>query len=263
MTSSKPASKSGAHRQVPAPPDSRAAQGVYSRFIPREEIQGFANWTPESFGAAVSAAIEKVSKPGVTPPAARPAAPELSPAERAVQREQAIRAEVNAARQSGYADGYRDALVALDNFKLSHTRQMSAQIGQLLASFDAELAALEQQLADAVASVATKLARQVVRSELSLRPELVASVAREAVSAVLPSARHISLRVHPDDLALVAQGAGEVLAERGARLSSDDSLARGGCQVDSDVGSVDARIEARWQQATQALATDLPWDDPQ
>lgn len=262
MISSKPSPRPGAARQVPAPPDSRSAQGSYSRFIPREELQGFANWTPDSFGAAVNAAIEKVGKPGMATPSAQPAAPELSPAERAVQREQAIRAEVNAARQGGYANGYRDALVALDSFKLSHTRQMSAQIGQLLACFDDELGALEQQLADAVARIATQLARQVVRCELSQRPELVAGVAREAVNAVLPSARHISLRVHPDDLALVAQGAAEVLAERGARLSADEGVARGGCQVDSDVGSVDARIEARWQHAAQALAADVTWDDP-
>ena len=259
MISSKASPRPGAARQVPAPPDSRPAPGSYSRFIPREELQGFANWTPDSFGAAVNAAIEKVGKPT---PSAQPVAPELSPAERAVQREQAIRAEVKAARQGGYADGYRDALVALDSFKLSHTRQMSAQIGQLLCRFDDELGALEQQLADAVASIATQLARQVVRSELSQRPELVAGVAREAVNAVLPSARHISLRVHPDDLALVAQGAAEVLAERGARLSADEGVARGGCRVDSDVGSVDARIQARWQQAAQALAADVGWDDP-
>ncbi len=259
MSSSRTGTRPGTPRQVPAPADSRPAQGSYSRFIPREELRGFANWTPDSFGAAVNAAIEKVAQVNQTgqPAADSPA----TAAERAIQREQSIRAEVNAARQAGYADGHRDGLVALEHFKRDHSRLLSAQLGQLLASFDGELAGLEQQLADAVASLATALARQVLRSELAQRPGLVAGVASEAVNAVLASARHISLRVHPDDLALVAQGAAEALADRSARLSADAAVARGGCIVDSDVGSVDASIQARWHQATQALAADLPWDD--
>ena len=53
------------------------------------------------------------------------------------------------------------------------------------------------------------------------RPELVATVAQEAIDTLLLSARHITLRVHPDDHALVALGAGEALAARGARLVAD------------------------------------------
>jgi flagellar assembly protein FliH len=116
-------------------------------------------------------------------------------------------------------------------------------------------------MAASVARVATELARQVVRSELSVRPALVAQVAREAVNAVLMSARHITVQVHPDDHALVAAGCQEALAARGARLLSQPALARGGCKVESDAGEVDARIGARWAQATHALGTTVPWDN--
>jgi flagellar assembly protein FliH len=134
-------------------------------------------------------------------------------------------------------------------------------VGQVLASLDQELGALEQTMAASVARVATELARQVVRSELSVRPALVAQVAREAVNAVLMSARHITVQVHPDDHALVAAGCQEALAARGARLLSQPALARGGCKVESDAGEVDARIGARWAQATHALGTTVPWDE--
>ncbi|MBL8349796.1 MAG: hypothetical protein JNL87_05740, partial [Burkholderiaceae bacterium] len=40
-------------RQVPPPPGSRG--GVpYTRFIPREELQGFSAWRPDTFGPAPS-----------------------------------------------------------------------------------------------------------------------------------------------------------------------------------------------------------------
>ena len=107
------------------------------------------------------------------------------------------------------------------------------------------------------ASAATALARQVLRGELQARPEQVAQVAAEAVNAVLLSARHIRVFVHPDDQALVQSGAGEARAARGARLLADASLTRGGCRIESDLGSNDARIEARWAQAAAMLGQTL------
>ena len=74
-------------------------------------------------------------------------------------------------------------------------------------------------MAQALAAAATNLARQVVRSELQTRPELVARVAAEALDTLLLSARHITLRVHPDDQPTwSAEGAAEVLAARGGRI---------------------------------------------
>lgn len=244
MTTSKPTP-----RQVPPPPNSRAGS-AYTRFIPREELQGFASWTPGAFGAPG----------GAHPPAQGTQAHDSATAERDDRRDAQHRAQVQAARQSGYEDGYRDGLVALDNFKHSIARQLSAQIGQLVASFDREFEAIEQQLATALTRIAVQLARQVVRSELATRPALVAQVAQEALGMALATARQITVQVHPDDLALVADGAGDLLSARGARLVAQPSVERGGCVVECDAGSVDARIETRWTQAARALAGDVAWE---
>ena len=267
-----------APRQVPPPPNSRAGT-PYTRFIPREELQGFAAWMPESFGVPSGVAAPP-GKPwagnaqaGDTPPQADGSRADPVPTADAVAALDALRtglaaahqaelkAQVAAARTQGYQDGYRDGLVALESFKQSFASQVSSQMGQVLAALDTELGALEQQMASSVARVATELARQVVRSELSVRPALVAQVAREAVNAVLMSARQITVLVNPDDQALVAAGCEEALAARGARLLAQPSVARGGCRVESDAGVIDARIGARWLQATHALGTGVPWDD--
>ena len=288
-------------RQVPPPPSSRG--GVPStRFIPREELQGFSAWTPDAFGGAPSfaqpvqpgspraplwATVDGQRPPGPPPPAWPAAAgfdvpaaaaavaanaaasveialdvqPTLQELQADLQAEMAR--QVAAARQQGYQDGYRDGLVALDSFKESFASQVSGQITQVLASLDRELGQLEQQLAAGVARVATELARQVVRSELALRPALVVQVAQEAIDAVLMSARHITVQLHPDDHALVAQGCAEALAARGARLLAQATVPRGGCRVESDAGVIDARVATRWAQATQALGTGVAWDDDQ
>jgi flagellar assembly protein FliH len=102
----------------------------------------------------------------------------------------------------------------------------------------------------------------VLRSELALRPECVATVAEQAIDALLLSARHIVLRVHPDDHAIIAGHSAEAIAARGARVVSDPTIARGGCRVESDIGLVDATIDERWRRAVAALGSELPWYEP-
>jgi flagellar assembly protein FliH len=228
-------------KNVPAPPGSKGAS-AYTRFIPREELGDFAAWKPGSLGNAKG----------------QPATP-LQPAEPTADEWQA---RVAAARQSGYQDGYRDGLAALEGFKQSFATQATSQVGALLRSFDAQLDRLDAELAQAAARTAVHLARQVLRSELQGHPELVARVAAEAINNVLLSARHITVHVHPLDLPLVAEGAEEALQARGGRLLASPTVERGGVRVESDVGAVDASIATRWRQAAAALGgEDVGWEE--
>ena len=231
-------------RNVPPPPGSKSASTTYQRFIPREELGDFASWQPGTFGHGANA-------PATAPAPA--AAPEPTAAD--------WEARVAAARQAGYQDGYRDGLVALESFKAGFAQQATSQIGALLDAFDEQLGRIDAEVAQQVAATAVLLARQVLRTELVTRPELVAQVAGEAVNAVMLSARHISVQVHPLDLPLVAEGAEEALQARRARLMANPAIQRGGVLVQSEVGAIDARIATRWAQAATAMGSELPLDD--
>jgi flagellar assembly protein FliH len=239
-------SKEPASAFAPVGP-ANAKASVYARFIPREELSSFSAWDPGDLGAA---------------PAASGAARASSEAAHAGAAEQ-LAEQLRLVRQSGYQDGYRDGLVALEGFKQSFARQATSQVGALLQSIGGQLDALQEEMAQALVQSAFGLARQVVRSELESRPEAAIVVAREAIDSLLLSARHITLRVHPDDHAHIVEGAGDVLAARGARLVVDATLARGGCVVESDIGVVDASIETRWLRAVAALGGQPPWPVPE
>jgi flagellar assembly protein FliH len=238
-------SSKNSFRNIP-PPEGSKAGSPYQRFIPREELGAFASWQPGAIGPdGQGGSGAKAPAPPAAPPA--PTAADWQ-------------ARIHAARQAGYQEGYRDGLVALEGFKESFAQQATSQVGALLNAFDEQLRGLDEQVAKALAASAVQLARQVLRSELTSQPELVARVAAEAVSAVMLSARQITVQVHPQDLPLVQDGAAEVLALRGARLAASASIARGGVLVHSDVGSIDARIAGRWAQAAAALGSTLPLD---
>ena len=239
-------------RQVP-PPDRREGdrRGSYARFIPGEELQGARSWSFDNLGGAAAPSPFTPAKPAAAPAPVEPApAPAPDPQEL-----------LHAARQAGYQDGYRDGMAALDAFKHSFAQQISAQVGQLVKSFDAEMQALEGEMAQSVARIAVELARQVVRSELAQSPELIARVAHDAVEALQLSARHVRVRVHPDDFPLVQEGAGREMQAREAQLIPDAEVARGGVKVDADIASVDATIAARWLQAVSAIGQQSIWED--
>jgi flagellar assembly protein FliH len=223
------------------PPPAGARQGsAYTRFIPREELGDFERWKPGSIDSAERHSAQR----------ARDRVPPT------VDEWQAM---VGEARQEGYQEGYRDGLVALENFKQSFTAQTSAQLGALVASFDQQFEEMEARMAQAVARTAVLLARQVLRMEIACRPEVVAALAQDALNSVQASARHVVVHVHPDDHALVAEGAAELLTARGARLVADGSISRGGCVIRSDADLVDSTLETRWSHAAASMGVQLPW----
>jgi flagellar assembly protein FliH len=230
-------SKGSGFKNVPPPAGSKAGSS-YARFIPREELGDVASWKPGAFGQHSAAGAAK-SAPPVAPDAAE------------------WQTRIAAARKAGYQDGYRDGMAALESFKEHFAQQATAQIGGLIEAFDQQLQALDAEIAQTLARTAVQLARQVLRCELVAQPALVARVAAEAVNAVMLSARHIAVQVHPQDLPLVSEGAEEVLAARGARLVANAEIERGGVMVQSDVGAIDARIGVRWAQAAAALGSGL------
>ncbi|MFZ2987875.1 FliH/SctL family protein [Ideonella sp.] len=251
-------------RPVPAP--TGAAQrpaNAYARFIPREELADFAAWQPDTFaglgaattptGAPIKPAPAQAAEPDAPPPPPEPTPEELAA-------EWALR--VQEARSQGRQEGYRDGLEALEAAKRQYAQQVTAQVVQVVAAFEEQMAGLESRMADAVLHTAVTLARQIVRSEITQRPACMAQVAQEAVAAVMLSAKHLRLRLHPDDLSLVEQGAGDALKARAVILQADQSLSRGGCVVESDLGQVDARIESRWARAAAVFDVDLAWDSP-
>lgn len=281
------------------PPGSGAPSGTpnsYTRFIPREELRGFSAWAPESLedpsvsksapgqspagggvhkapfavragvagaqgqGPAAGAQIGGVPDQNPAPAKAQKAAKAPEPEPPPVD----LEAVARDARQAGYQDGYRDGLSALESYKQTQAAQMAAfmsdQVGALVNDLHGRLESLEQQLSGRIAGVALELARQVVRSEISLRPELVLTVAEDAMTTLLSSARQVVLRLNPEDHALAHGALEEQLQARGARMVADPHVSQGGCILESDIAVVDATVEARWRKVAAAMGVSTEWD---
>jgi flagellar assembly protein FliH len=155
------------------------------------------------------------------------------------------------ARQDGHKAGYADGQAAA-HAEAQRLAKAAASLEQALAEFD-------QQVADELLALATEIARQVVREEITARPDIIAKVVHEAL-AQLPH-QHATIFLHPDDASLVRSYAGDALAHAGHRLLEDPRLNRGDCILESGSSQTDATLATRWRRVVETLGIASAWQD--
>jgi len=152
-------------------------------------------------------------------------------------------------RAHGQAEGLAAGLAAAS----AHAEQLLA----LASTLPAALRRAENELADAILTLALDVARQVVHRTLRAEPEWVLPLVQDLLHAEPALQGEPRLLLHPDDVALVKNSLGNELERAGWQVRADDSLARGGCRVQSSSGEMDASMETRWKSVTAALQRDI------
>ncbi len=152
-------------------------------------------------------------------------------------------------RQEGYQAGFKEGQ--------AKTLGEAQRIARAAAKLDGALSDLESTVADELLALAVEIARQVVLQEISLHPETLVSVVREALGQ-LPH-QHASIYLHPDDASLLRSYLGEQLAHAGHRIHEDFKLQRGDCVIEAGGTQVDATVAMRWQRVLEGLGIASAW----
>ena len=228
-------------------------QRTYARFIPSEEVGDFTQW---KFGAVDgSDLIEPEPEPEVEVPV------EVD--------EAAQQALIQQACDDAYAEGFAQgqAQTALewqqrmDAYIAQQGREMAQRLQGVVQTLDANLIDMQQDMAQQLLELACDIARQVVRQELSINPNALQPVVREAVGMLVTEGRPALVRLHPDDMEAMAQPLREEMDSPGVQWMADASVPPGGCLVESAGTVVDGSLDKRWQRAIAALGLQSPWED--
>jgi flagellar assembly protein FliH len=189
----------------------------------------------------MSARLEVVrwTAPGLD---ARPAEAEL-PARPSVEELQAIE---QAAYAEGYARGHAEGLAGGQ----AEMRRMLAQMEGILDGFTRPLARLDAEVADALSDLAVRVAGALIGRAYIADPTLLADLVQEALDAMGTTAREVELRLHPDDLGMLAP---HLAALDGVRLVADTTLARGELRLHGESVRIDGTLSARLQSVMQAM----------
>jgi len=222
-----------------------AKTSAYSRFIPREEIDEVASWSFSSMDSKL------------TPLESRERAePSVSEAE-----------GLEAARQQAWAEGYargreqgeQDTRAAMAE-PLEQALQANAlRMGELLHSMTDQLLASEQKISRQLLELACDIARQVVRQELKVNTRQLRTVIGEALEMIVDDGLPATVRMHPDDLALMKDSLIETLGEHAPEFVADVTITPGGCLLHTPSMAVDATVEKRWARAVGNLGLSVDW----
>jgi flagellar biosynthesis/type III secretory pathway protein FliH len=177
-------------------------------------------------------------------PAPAPAAPGAPPVDL-----DAIRAE---GFNDGYAAGAADARAAFE--PAAAALQAAAAELQLLRADVAE------RSERAAVELALAVAEKVLQGAVAVEPERVVDAVRGALRRLVERDRVLIL-VHPEDLDVVREHAGGLVAELGGiehcGVEADRRVGRGGAIVRTAEGEVDATLETKLGRAREVVETEL------
>jgi flagellar assembly protein FliH len=237
---------------------SKEFQSAYQRW----EMTSFGDERPSTLAqraaeaekvAATAAAAARASEP--PPPSIQlPTAEELE-AIRASAYDEGHAEGMEAGQAEGHAAGYEEGLAlgrAAAAEELEHLRQLAT-------SFGAAVTEADDAISNDVLELALHLARGMVRTAFDVKPDLILPVVREAIDYLPNLQQPALLMLHPEDALIVRSGIGHELDKSGWRIVEDESIARGGCRVDTASNQIDAQIASRWQRLTHALGKNIEW----
>jgi flagellar assembly protein FliH len=237
--------------------------------IPKELQSAYQRWEMTSFGderpstlAQRAAEAEKAAAaarayeppPPPQPTIQLPTAEELE-AIRAAAREEGYAEGLEAGQAEGHAAGYEEGLAlgrAEAAEELEHLRQLATTFGDAVTQAD-------EAISNDVLELALHLARGMVRTAFDVKPDLILPVVREAIDYLPNLQQPALLMLHPEDALVVRSSIGHELDKNGWRIVEDESIALGGCRVDTASNQIDAQIAARWQRLTHALGKNIDW----
>jgi len=104
---------------------------------------------------------------------------------------------------------------------------------------------------DEIIKLVMLIAKKVIQREVTQDRSILSEVVRAALAAV-PERDQIIIRLNPDDHAMITAGRGEILrreliTER-MQLKLDPTVQPGGCQIDTEMGTINATIDAQLEE---------------
>lgn len=160
-------------------------------------------------------------------------------------------------RRAGFEQGRAEAFQEHGELLEQIEKGWSGALGE----FETRRRRMLAQAQTDVVSLAVKIARLVTRRAVELDAGAAEEQLRAALSHAL-SATRLLIRVHPDDLELIASAmprlSASVARSPDFEIIPDGSLTRGDCVVRTGAGEIDARIDTQLDRIAEALLPTRP-----
>ncbi|MBF0292760.1 MAG: hypothetical protein HQK86_11460 [Nitrospinae bacterium] len=145
---------------------------------------------------------------------------------------------------AGYAEGLKKAAPVMDSF--------AALVRELTGAREKFYSNTENEMVELVINVA----EMALGDQIEKNPGLIRHVIKSAVRK-LQAREEMTIRVNPMDLAEAEKVRAEIIKEvediEKVSFKGDPLVSRGGCMLDTNMGSIDARVETQLEAMRESL----------
>ncbi|KJS80460.1 flagellar assembly protein FliH [Stutzerimonas kunmingensis] len=163
-------------------------------------------------------------------------------------------------REAGHREGFQRGVEDGKALGLEEGRQQGRRafdeagqpLDRLIEAFEGFRQEYEQARREELLELVQKVARQVIRCELTLHPTQLLTLAEEALSAMPGDQEDVRIHLNPEECARIR----ELAPERAAawRLVPDEKLALGECRVLTAQAEADIGCQQRLDSCMETLA---------
>ena len=156
------------------------------------------------------------------------------------------------AKADGFAQGHREGIAKAE----AEGETIRAIAQDVLRQAEESRLETLQSIEESVMELSLEIAEKMIAAQLTLAPETVTNIAKEALS-LLENRALIVLYVNPAELPLYESNIDELRSLLPLRaelqLITDASVGTGGCRIETESGTVDATLETRRNAILAAL----------
>lgn len=155
-------------------------------------------------------------------------------------------------KQAGYAEGEKAGI----DIGTQAIEPVADSMHQVIQQFETIRSESYRNIEKEVVELALTIARKIVCHEVKTNKDVVACVAREALSRVEDPGK-VKIKMSPSDLELI-QNSKTHLAKlqdnmQHVSFEASDNIERGGCIIETDLGEIDARIDKQFQAVAESF----------
>jgi len=156
--------------------------------------------------------------------------------------------------EAGYDQGYNTAMTELEQQYTKKLLEKYDDVFTIFYDFNERADEYDKSFEKLVIELSFMISEILIKREME-KDSIIVENLRNALKKVL-GANHIIIKLNPADLTKMNEDSNNMFAEAGLskiRFESTDAVDVGGCLIETDIGSVDARISAQLAELKKSL----------
>lgn len=163
--------------------------------------------------------------------------------------------ELDMAREAAKKEGYQQGLEEGHAEAKRILAEQSQQLQMAMAALREPQKWVDTELERELFTMTMALSRQLLRHELSVRPDLIENLVHKAIDALPITSGDLNIYLNPADvdiLRALAKDRGEDI-EPSWILLEDPTVTRGGCRISNDYSRIDEELETRLERISAEM----------